>query len=317
MGQIEPRVARPLVVAVVGPTAAGKTAIGLELAQRLGGEIVSADARQVYRYMNIGTAKPTAEDLRRIPHHLIDIIDPHEGYNAGRFKEEARAAIDAVISRRALPIVVGGSGLYVRAALDGLFEGPGADARIRQRLENLWKREGEEALRAALRSVDPALADRIEPGKPRRLIRAIEVFELTGTPLSEHHRQQGREAPYDVLWIGVAPDRQELFRRIDLRVNSMIQLGLVDEVRGLLARGYQRTLNALNTVGYREVFDFLDGHTGESPMVLSIQTHTRQYAKRQMTWFKADDRIQWLREVNRRMPVELAADIAALIASRN
>lgn len=302
-------------VAIVGPTAAGKTAVGIELAVRMGGEIVSADARQVYRFIDIGTAKPSVDERRRVPHHLVDIIDPDDDYSAGQFAEDARKAIADVVSRRRLPIVVGGSGLYLRAALDGLFEGPKADPDLRLRYEQLFKEKGEAALRQELRAVDPETESDMEWGKPRRLIRALEVHALTGIPLSDHHRKQRRENLYEVLWVGVAPTREELCRRIDLRVIAMVEQGLVDEVRGLISRGYSRTLNALNTVGYREVFDLLDGASDERSMVRWVQAHTRQYAKRQMTWFRADGRIRWLTEVDRRSPIEIASEIFDLIRS--
>lgn len=308
---------RPIVVAVVGPTAAGKTAVGVEVALRSGGEIVSADARQVYRYMDIGTAKPSADDRRRVPHHLVDIIDPDTDYSAGQFGLDARRAIADVISRGRQPVVVGGSGLYLRAALDGLFEGPKADHDLRARYEQLFKAKGESALREALRAVDPGSEAEIEWGKPRRLIRALEVFELTGVPLSEHHRKQRREGIYDVLWVGLAPKREELYRRIDLRVFEMVRQGLVDEVRNLISRGYSRTLNALNTVGYREVLDLIDGTTDERSMIRLVQTHTRQYAKRQMTWFRADRRIRWIEGVEHRSAADLAGDIEAWLTGRN
>jgi tRNA dimethylallyltransferase len=207
--------------------------------------------------------------------------------------------------------------LYLRAALDGLFEGPKADPDLRSRYEQLFRQKGESALREELRAVDPETEAGMEWGKPRRLIRALEVYAQTGIPLSEHHRKQRRAPVYPVLWVGVAPTREELYRRIDLRVNVMLELGLVLEVRGLLARGYARTLNALNTVGYREVFDRLEGKISDTEMLLSIQTHTRQYAKRQMTWFNADQRVHWLEGVDRRSAADLAGDIAALLRSRD
>lgn len=316
MGQVAEKPPLPLVVAVVGPTAAGKTAVGIELAMRMGGEIVSADARQVYRLMDIGTAKPSIDDRRRVPHHLVDIIDPDDDYSAGHFAADARKSIADVVSRGRLPIVVGGSGLYLRAALDGLFEGPKADPALRLRFELSFKEKGEAALREGLRAVDPETEADMEWGKPRRLIRALEVHALTGIPLSEHHRRQRRENLYEVLWVGVAPTREELYRRIDLRVIAMVEQGLVDEVRGLVSRGYSRTLNALNTVGYREVFDHLDGAMDERSMLRLVQTHTRQYAKRQMTWFRADGRIGWLRDVDHCSPADLAAEVAGLLRSR-
>jgi tRNA dimethylallyltransferase len=315
MGEVVVKPARATVVAVVGPTAAGKSAVALEMALRTKGEIISADARQVYRYMDIGTAKPSAMDRSRVPHHLVDILEPNADYNAGRFAEDARSAMRDVLARGRLPVMVGGSGLYLRAALDGLFYGPHADPGFRTRLEALFAERGEAALREELRAVDPGTEARIERGKPRRLIRALEVHALTGVPLSEHHRRQDRVVEFDVRWMGIMPSREELYRRIDLRVISMVEQGLVGEVRGLIARGFDRRMNALNTVGYREVFDMLEGVTDESTIVRRIQDHTRQYAKRQMTWFRADGRIRWLDDVDRRPPGELASDITSAIGA--
>ncbi len=315
MGKVGGGTGHPDVVAIVGPTAAGKTALGVELALRMSGEVVSADARQVYRYMDIGTAKPSAEDRNRVPHHFIDTLDPREDYNAARYGAEARGVIREIQSRGKLPVVVGGSGLYLRAALDGLFEGPGADPAIRHHWEGLWRDRGEEALREALRKVDPETEGKTEKGKPRRLIRALEVFELTGVALSEHHRLHAGELVFHVHWVGVAPDREALYRRIDIRAVAMIDAGLIEEAKGLLERGYDRNLNSLNTVGYREAFDHLEGALDISTMLGAIQMRTRQYAKRQLTWFRADGRIRWIERAGERLATEIAEEVSAHLGS--
>ena len=307
MGEVAGPGAWPTVLVIVGPTASGKTALALSVAEDLNGEIVSADARQVYRRLDIGTAKPSPEDRSRVPHHFIDMLDPREGYTSGRFAKEAIPVLEDIVRRGRTPIVAGGSGLYVKAVIDGIFEGPEASPEIRKRWDDVWKRSGEAGLRDALRAVDPDCERSIERGKPRRLVRALEVHELTGLTMTEHRRRQQRDASFRFVQIGLAPAREQLYRRIDLRSAEMIEAGLVQEVQALRRDGYDRSLNSLNTVGYREVFDFLDGGMSAERMLTLIQTHTRQYAKRQLTWFRADDRIIWLEGAGVR-PVELLAE---------
>ena len=299
----------PTLLAIVGPTASGKTPLSLILADRLGGEIVSADSRQVYRYLDIGTAKPTQEERNRIPHHFVDILDPAEEYNAGRFGVEARHKIAELFRSGKKPILVGGSGLYVRAVIDGFFEGPGKDPHIRAHLELRMLKEGPEALLAELRRVDPLAADRMELKKPRRIIRALEVYAVTGRPLSTYHQEQSSPPPFDVIQFAMAGKRESLYRQIELRVDKMLSGGLIEEVRSLQNRGYDRSLNSLNTVGYKEVFDFLESKTTYERMVELIKRNTRRFAKRQLTWFRADKRIQWIDVDESSSLVEVAAII--------
>jgi len=299
----------PTLLAIVGPTASGKTPLSLILADRLGGEIVSADSRQVYRYLDIGTAKPTQEERNRIPHHFVDILDPAEEYNAGRFGVEARHKIAELFRSGKKPILVGGSGLYVRAVIDGFFEGPGKDPHIRAHLELRMLKEGPEALLAELRRVDPLAADRMELKKPRRIIRALEVYAITGRPLSTYHQEQSSPPPFDVIQFAMAGKRESLYRQIELRVDKMLSGGLIEEVRSLQNRGYDRSLNSLNTVGYKEVFDFLESKTTYERMVELIKRNTRRFAKRQLTWFRADKRIQWIDVDESSSLVEVAAII--------
>ena len=299
----------PTLLAIVGPTASGKTPLSLILADRLAGEIVSADSRQVYRYLDIGTAKPTQEEQNRIPHHFVDILDPAEEYNAGRFGVEARHKIAELFRSGKKPILVGGSGLYVRAVIDGFFEGPGKDPHIRAHLELRLLNEGPEALLAELRRVDPLAADRMELKKPRRIIRALEVYAITGRPLSTYHQEQSSPPPFDVIQFAMAGKRESLYRQIELRVDKMLSGGLIEEVRSLQNRGYDRSLNSLNTVGYKEVFDFLESKTTYERMVELIKRNTRRFAKRQLTWFRADKRIQWIDVDESSSLVEVAAII--------
>ncbi|MBI4418579.1 MAG: tRNA (adenosine(37)-N6)-dimethylallyltransferase MiaA [Ignavibacteriales bacterium] len=282
------------ILALVGPTAAGKTRLSLILATRLHAEIVSADSRQIYRYLTIGTSKPSDEDRRAVPHHFIDTHDPSDLYSAGLYGREARNAIHEIIRRGKTPIIVGGSGLYIRALVDGLFEGPGANEEIRKYLELRLKTEGIGQLIRDLEHVDPDTAGRmrVEP-KARRIIRALEVYYSTGVSLSRHHTKQNRTQDLNVLQVGLEWDRQLLYRRINERVLQMIRSGLEDEARWLLER-YDRRLNALNTVGYKEMFDFIQGKKDLESTVSLMKQNTRRFAKRQVTWFRSDRRIRWI-----------------------
>lgn len=307
----------PRVLVLVGPTASGKTAVSIPLAELLGGEIISADSRQVYRGLDIGTAKPDAVLRARVPHHFIDIREPHEEYNAGLFGAEGRECLRGIVDRGRVPLVVGGSGLYVRSLVDGLFDGPGAEPGIRARLEERLRAGGVEDLLAELRSVDPAAAAAIDSTKPRRIIRALEVWHATGRPITELQRERKPEIWFEPVMAGLAWERGELNRRIDERCGSMLEAGLLDEVRRLQGRGYGPELNALNTVGYREAFAHLGGLLGAEEMAERIRTNTRRYAKRQMTWFRADRRITWVMMQAGKGPEAAAEELAGIFrASR-
>ncbi|GJQ20594.1 MAG: tRNA dimethylallyltransferase [Bacteroidia bacterium] len=282
------------ILAIVGPTASGKTRLSLAVAERLDAEIVSADSRQIYRSMTVGTAKPSEEDRRRIPHHCIDILDPSDLYSAGLYGRDARRIVREIRKRGKAVVVVGGSGLYLRALLDGLFEGPGSNEEIRRALNTQLESKGMDSLLQDLKRVDPASARRMvaEP-KARRIIRALEVYYETGVPLSRHHELQDRSNRLEAVQVALEWDRSALYGRIDERVHEMVEQGLAEEVRGLLDR-YDRRTNALNTVGYREMIDFLD-HRRDLPTTIAlIQKNTRRFAKRQLTWFRKDRRIHWI-----------------------
>jgi tRNA dimethylallyltransferase len=276
-------------IAILGPTAVGKTALSIKLAEELCGEIVSADSRQVYRGMDIGTAKPTADERRRVPHHLLDVVQPDEPFTLSEYQHRAYAAIADIHARGRVPFLVGGSGLYVRAVLEGLSI-PRVAPNLARRTE--LEREDAAALYARLRQIDPVAAERIDPRNKRRVIRAIEVCETTGKPISA---QQKREEPhYRVLRIGLTLPREELYRRINARVDQMIAAGLVDEVRGLLARGYSAEVPAMSGLGYRQIELYLRGSISLDEAVRMLKRDTRRFVHHQYSWFRLDDaRICW------------------------
>ncbi len=281
-------IARPL-IAIFGPTAVGKTALSIKLAEQLHGEIVSADSRQVYRGMDIGTAKPTADEQRRVPHHLIDVVDPDETFTLSEYQHFAYAAIADIHARGHVPFLVGGSGLYVRAVLEGLTI-PRAAPNHARRAE--LEHEGAVRLYAHLQQLDPAAAAKIDPRNKRRVIRAIEVCETTGKPISA---QQKREEPnYRVLRIGLTLPREELYRRINARVDQMIAAGLVDEVRGLIARGYSTDVPAMSGLGYRQIELHLRESISLEEAIRMLKRDTRRFVHHQYSWFRLEDaRIRW------------------------
>jgi tRNA dimethylallyltransferase len=280
---------------IVGPTGAGKTALALVIAERLGAEIVNADSRQVYRGMDLGTAKPTAAEQGRVPHHLIDIRTPDNPLDVAEFAGLAKAAIAEVTARGRPALVVGGSGLYLRVLRDGIFAGPPAAPVIRAELTAFARQHGTPALHAQLTTVDPAAAARISANDLQRIIRALEVFRLTGTPLSAHHEHHRfATPPYTSLTVGVTMPRELLYAAIDRRFAAMVAEGLLDEVRGLLADGQQTGDARLDTIGYRELAAHLRGATDLPTAIANAQRASRQLAKRQLTWFRADPTIVWL-----------------------
>jgi len=282
------------VLAIVGPTASGKTALSMLLARKMNAEIISADSRQIYRYLTIGTAKPTPEELRQVKHHFVDILDPDQDYNAGEYSLQARIKIQELLNNGIQPILVGGSGLYLRAVIDGFFKGQGKNFEVREELEEEARTFGGDVLYEKLKKIDPVSAAKMDATKVRRVVRALEVYYSTGKPISELHSVQETVIPFTVVQFGLEWDRKVLYQRNEHRIDEMIKHGLVGEVQALISKGYSRTLNALNTVGYKEVFQFLEGTLTREEMVRLIKQNTRRYAKRQMTWFRADKRIRWI-----------------------
>ena len=283
------------VLIIVGATAVGKTAIAIKLADRIKNvEIISADSRQVYKFMNIGTAKPTEDERAKVKHHFIDIKLPDEYYSAGRYGNEARRKIDRLFENKKTPIVVGGSGLYIRALVDGFFDKQIFDAEVKQRLKNEIQQLGISKLYERLQRFDKITAEKIHHHDGQRIVRALEVYELTGQPLSKYQKEKSKQANFTPLFIGLNRQRKFLYRIIEKRVDLMIEKGLVDEVLKLKAMGYLPPLNSLRTVAYREVYEYLDGKVDFTEMVRLIKQRSRNYAKRQLTWFRKDERIKWI-----------------------
>ncbi|MBS3908918.1 MAG: tRNA (adenosine(37)-N6)-dimethylallyltransferase MiaA [Actinobacteria bacterium] len=283
-------------VVIAGPTASGKTAVSTALAKALDGEIVSADSMQVYRRLDIGTAKATAEEMAGVPHHLIDIIEPSEPFSVAAYRLLADAAVKDITARGKLPILAGGTGLYIRSVIDEL-EFPAGDlaSEIRERLEDRAADTEPETLYRELLTKDPAAENIIHPKNKRRIIRALEVIERTGRPFSDFHKAwSDRVSHYDLAMFGLTIERALLHERINVRVDRMVADGLLEEARSLIDAGYEQFLTSQQAIGYKEVIRHIKGETSLGDAISTVKARTRQYAKRQMTWFRADPRITWV-----------------------
>ncbi|WP_456434528.1 tRNA (adenosine(37)-N6)-dimethylallyltransferase MiaA [Thermosulfuriphilus sp.] len=295
------------IIVICGPTGVGKTSFSIRLAQAIPAEIIGADSLQVYRHLDIGTAKPTLEERTQVPHHLVDILEPHEPFNAAMFAELAQKAIFEITSRSRVPLVVGGTGLYIKALLYGLAPLEGEVDPVRKKLERECRIQGLANLYERLRNLDPEAAARISPSDRIRILRALEIYELTGRPASQIWEEHGfTSARYRALKIGLILPREELYRRIEERTRKMIDEGLVEEVRRLLARGFSPELKPLRSIGYRQIIAHLQGEIGLEEAVAEITKETKRYAKRQITWFKADREIKWLSPTKVRTAIEMA-----------
>ncbi len=281
------------VIVITGPTCLGKSYLGLKIAQLTIGEIISADSRQIYKRLNIGTAKPTSDELKKIKHHFIDILNPHEDYDANKFSIDAENVIDDIHKRKKTAIVAGGSGLYVKALIDGIVDSADKDENLRKELLTKKEKYGNEFLYNELEKVDPISADKMLPQNWKRVMRALEVFYLTGKPIHQHHNSQDKNSKFNFYQIGLNWNREVLYTRIEERIDKMIEDGLVDEVMGILSDGYDKNLNSLNTVGYKEIISYLEKEITLIRAIELIKRNTRRYAKRQLTWFRADERINW------------------------
>ena len=280
------------VIAIVGPTAVGKTKLSIETAKRFNGEIISGDSMQIYKGMDIGTAKITEEEMQGIPHHMIDIKHPDENFSAAEFQKLVQNHIEEIGSMDKMPIIVGGSGLYIQAALYNYNFSSRQDKRIKDRLEEQIHEKGIATLYERLKQLDPGQAEKIHPNNERRVIRALEVYEKTGMTMTEFQQKQKQDAPYEVYFIGLTMERQLLYERINNRVDQMIENGLVQEVRDLYNNGYKET-QSMKAIGYKEFFPYFKGDQSLDETIHILKRNSRRYAKRQYTWFKNKMDINW------------------------
>lgn len=288
---------KPLIV-LTGPTAAGKTELSIALAEKLNGAIISADSMQVYKYMNIGSAKIRPEEMQGIRHYLVDVLDPREEFHVARFQQMAKEALEEIYRNGQLPIVVGGTGFYIQALLKDIdFDESSGELPCRKELEETARREGGAVLYERLKQVDPESAEAIHPNNVKRVIRALEFYQETGQPISLHNKEQKeKQPPYTYAYFVLNDDRARLYERIDRRVDRMVEQGLVEEVRWLKEHGYDRSLVSMQGLGYKELFPYLDGTCSLEEAVEIIKRDTRHFAKRQITWFKREPDVIWLNQ---------------------
>lgn len=286
---------RPLIV-LTGPTAVGKTKLSIALAKEIKGEIISADSMQVYRYMNIGSAKITPDEMNNIPHYLIDVLDPWEEFNVVKFQSMAKAVIEDMYKRDKIPIIAGGTGFYIQALLYDIdFADNDEQNDIREELESIGREQGNSYLHQMLKAVDPESADLIHENNQKRVIRAIEYFKQTGEKISSHNqRERQKESPYEFFYYVLSDDRDILYERIEHRVDQMIAAGLVKEVKDLIHLGCDRGMVSMQGLGYKEIYDYINGDCSLEDAVYMIKRDTRHFAKRQLTWFKREKEVRWL-----------------------
>ncbi|MEO6693988.1 MAG: tRNA (adenosine(37)-N6)-dimethylallyltransferase MiaA [Ignavibacteria bacterium] len=299
-------------LAIVGPTASGKTKLSIEISKLLDGEIISADSRQIYKNIPIATSHPAEEDLKSIKHYFINELELNEYFSAGQFGKKGRSIVKEIFSKNKTPLIIGGSGLYVRSLIDGFFEDEIESKHIREELYKELEIHGEDHLYDELEKTDPETFSKIPKRKIRRVIRALEIYLASGKKLSEFHNTN-IDVEFETIQIALMHDRKDLYNSINERVDEMIEAGLIDEIKSLKEKGYHyKTHNSLNTVGIKEVFKFFDGELDLETMISLIKQNTRRYAKRQLTWFRKDKRINWI-EVNECNDVTKLAETALKI----
>lgn len=305
----------PPLVVIVGPTAVGKTAVSIDLAKKIDGEIISGDSMQVYRHMNVGTAKPSEQEKEGIPHYMLDIIEPDEEFSVALFQKKVTAYIAEILERGRIPVFVGGTGLYVRSVIDHYdFSPAGNDYDYRQQLLKEAEAFGNEYLHEKLREVDPIAAGRLHSNDIRRIIRALEVYRQTGRPITSfQYRDNDLPPKYRLGYFGLTMDRGDLYRRIEQRVDRMIAGGLVEEVKRLLERGYNPGLTSMQGLGYKEISGYLQGQYSLDEATELLKRNTRRFAKRQLTWFRRDTRIKWITVEYQYNSSEIADEIAGQI----
>ncbi len=286
---------KPKVVVIVGPTASGKTAVSIELAKKINGEIISADSMQIYKYMDIGTAKPTLEEMQGIKHYMLDVVMPNETFNVAKYKSMAESAIEEILKKGKVPIIVGGTGLYINTLVDGIeFADVPGDEEYRNELIEKGYREGAMSIYKELEKVDSESAKKIDPNNIRRVARALEIYKVTGKTKTQLDIESRKEVKYDYRLFGMEWDRETLYNRIDLRVDKMIEAGLIDEVRNVTEK-FKISNTAVQGLGYKEVIEYLKGNISYEEMIEKLKLETRHYAKRQLTWFRRDKRIKWIK----------------------
>ena len=303
MSTIDPRA--PWLIVILGPTASGKTDLAIEIAKAYNTEIISADSRQCYREISIGTAKPTTQQLSAVKHHFIDSHDLQESLNAGDFEQSALQVIDNLFKKNPVAVMAGGSGLYIRAVCDGFDHLPKADQALRASLDALYKQQGIEALQKELNTLDPEYFATIDQQNPHRLMRGIEVCRLTGQKYSELRRQEQTKRPFNILKLGLNPSRETLYQRINLRVDNMMEDGLLEEARRVLP---WKDHQALQTVGYQELFKYFEDDWSLEEARNKIKQHTRNFAKRQLTWFRKESDILWMEQYNSKAVLQIIKD---------
>ena len=296
MGNLEQAAEKKPLIVLTGPTAVGKTALSIQLARRIGGEIISADSMQVYRHMDIGTAKIRLEEMDGVPHHLIDILEPTEDFNVVRFQALARAAAEDIYSRGKIPIVAGGTGFYIQALLNDIdFTQIDENTQFREEMERLAAEQGAEVLHERLRAVDPESAEAIHANNVKRVIRALEFYHQNGTPISEHNEEQKQQtSPYNLAYFVLTAPREILYERIDRRVDQMMEEGLLEEVKSLRERGCHRGMVSMQGLGYKEILAYLEGEYPLEEAVRILKRDTRHFAKRQLTWFRREQDVIWV-----------------------
>ena len=286
---------KPKVVVIVGPTASGKTAVSIELAKKINGEIISADSMQIYKYMDIGTAKPTLDEMQGIKHYMLDVVMPDETFNVAKYKSMAESAIEEILKKGKVPIIVGGTGLYINTLVDGIeFADVPCDEEYRNELIEKGYREGAMSIYKELEKVDSESAKKIDPNNIRRVARALEIYKVTGKTKTQLDIESRKEVKYDYRLFGMEWDRETLYDIIDLRVDKMIEAGLIDEVRNVTEK-FKISNTAVQGLGYKEVIEFLNGNISYEEMIEKLKLETRHYAKRQLTWFRRDKRIKWIK----------------------
>lgn len=299
---------KPRVIVIVGPTASGKTSASIKLAKLIDGEIISADSMQIYKEMNIGTAKPSVEEMDGIKHHLIDVVSPDEKFNVTLYKKMAEDAINEILSKGKTPIIVGGTGLYTSTLINGIeFSEVEEDKEYREEMMKVAEEKGVDFLHNKLREVDPLSADSIDKNNVRRVIRALEIYKLTGRTKSELDKESRKEVKYDYKVYGIETEREKLYQRINARVDVMLQEGLIEEVKNLIQK-YEVSSTAIQGLGYKEVIEYLRNEATYDEMVEKLKMETRRYAKRQLTWFRHEEKIKWykLEEIVSKIMQDLA-----------